>query len=150
MPHSSFQLNAHLIFSTRKCEPVINDQIRADLHAYLTKLAHEVGSPYVVTGGTADHVHMLIEMPGLLAPVDVVEHLKKESAAFVRNLGSEFDAFSWQTGYGLFSVGPMQRAGVERYVEGQEEHHRKRTFQDEFLGLLEWYEIEYKEDDIWE
>ena len=150
MPHSSIQLNAHLIFSTKTCEPVLNLQIRAGVHECLTALAHEAGSPLAVAGGTADHVHMLIEMPNLLAPVDVVEHVKKESEAFVRKLGPEFEAFSWQRGYGMFSVGPMQKAGVERYVQSQEEHHKKRSFQDEFRGLLEWYDIEYDEQTMWD
>jgi len=84
------------------------------------------------------------------APVKFVEQVKRESSKFVKTLGTKYEKFYWQRGYGMFSVGPAHRNEAEAYVRGQEEHHRTKTFQEEFRTILEQYGIAYDEQYVWD
>jgi REP element-mobilizing transposase RayT len=98
----------------------------------------------------ADHVHILFDMGKMRAPVEFVEQSKRESSKFIKTLGAKYKSFFWQRGYGMFSVGPAQRDEVEEYVRNQEEHHRARSFQEEFRAYLERYGIPYNEQYVWD
>ena len=150
MSQSLTRLYAHLIFSTKNREPFINEEVRSRVHGYLATAIRSIDSPYVVVGGVADHVHILFDMGKLHAPCEFVEQVKRESSKFVKTLGSEFRTFFWQRGYGMFSVSPTHRDDVEKYVSEQEEHHRKKTFQEEFREFLKRYRIEYDERFVWD
>lgn len=150
MPQSLSQLYVHLIFSTKNHAPVLNDTVRPRVHAYLATLMRSYESPYVVVGGTEDHVHILFDQGKLRAPVEFVAHVKKESSRWIKTLGDEFKNFHWQRGYGMFSVSPTHRERLEAYVRNQEEHHRKQTFHEEFREFLERYGIEYDERFVWD
>jgi hypothetical protein len=84
------------------------------------------------------------------APVAFVEQTKRESSKFVKSLGSRYKNFYWQRGYGMFSVGPANREEAEEYVRNQEEHHRTKTFQEEFRAFLQRYGISYDEQYLWD
>jgi REP element-mobilizing transposase RayT len=101
-------------------------------------------------GGVADHVHILFDMGKLHAPVEFVEQTKRESSKFIKTLGAGYKDFYWQRGYGMFSVGPAQRPEAEAYVRNQAEHHRAKTFQEEFRGLLKRYDVEFDERFVWD
>ena len=135
MPQSLTKLYAHLVFSTRGRKPFLDEKIRERVHGYLATVIRDLGSPYVVVGGVADHVHILFDQGKTKAPVQIVEHVKRESSKFVKTLGSEYSGFYWQRGYGLFSVSPTLLKEAEAYVRNQEQHHQKRSFQDEFRAL---------------
>jgi REP element-mobilizing transposase RayT len=150
MPQSLAKLYAHLIFSTKNRQRFLDDGIRPRVHRYLATIIRDLDSPYVVVGGVADHVHLLFDMGRKHAPITFVEKVKRESSKFVKTLGPRFRGFYWQRGYGMFSVSPTHRADVEAYVRNQEEHHRTRTFQDEFRAFLKRYEIKYDEDYVWD
>jgi len=150
MPQSFCQLYAHLIFSTKDRVRFLDDAIRPRVHAYLATVLRDLGAPFVVVGGTVDHVHILFDLGKKHAPPGYVEQVKKESSKFVKTLGTEYTKFFWQRGYGMFSVGPTHVPDVEAYVRGQEEHHRKMTFQEEFRAFLERYGIEYDERYVWD
>ena len=150
MPQSLTKLYAHLIFSTKNREAFLDRGIRPRVHAYLATVIRDLDSPFVVVGGVADHVHSLFDMGTMHAPVKFVEHVKRESSKFVKTLGPKYGDFYWQRGYGMFSVSPTHLADVEKYVRGQETHHRKRTFKDEFRTFLERYGIEYDERYVWD
>jgi len=150
MPQSLTKLYAHLIFSTKNRHPFLDDEIRPRVHCYLATVVRNLDSPWVVVGGVADHVHILFDMGKMHAPVEFVEQTKRESSKFIKNLGVKYRDFYWQRGYGLFSVGPSQRDDVETYVRNQEEHHRAKTFQDEFRSFLNRYGIEYDEQYVWD
>lgn len=109
-----------------------------------------MGSPYVVVGGAADHVHILFDQGKMRAPVQFVERVKRESSKFVKTLGLEYRGFYWQRGYGMFSVSPTHLADAERYIRDQEKHHRQKTFCEEFREFLERYGIEYDERYVWD
>lgn len=150
MPQSLTKLYAHLIFSTKHRQPSLDEEIRPRVHGYLASVVRSLNSPSVVVGGVADHVHILFDMGKMHAPVESVEQVKRESSKFVKRLGPEFSDFYWQRGYGMFSVSPIQVAEVENYVRSQKEHHRTKSFQDEFRGFLRRYSIEFDERYVWD
>ena len=150
MPQSLTKLYAHLIFSTKNREPFLRDEIRERVDGYLATVIRSVDSPYVVVGGVADHVHILFDMGKMHAPVEFVEQVKRESSKFVKTLGPQYRNFYWQRGYGMFSVSPTHLADAEEYVRNQEEHHRMKTFQEEYREFLERYNIRYDEQYVWD
>ncbi len=150
MPQSLTKLYAHLIFSTKNREPFLDDQIRPRVHSYLATAIRDLDSQFVIVGGVADHVHILFDMGKIHAPVEFVELMKRESSKFVKTLGPTFADFYWQRGYGMFSVSPTHRNDVETYIRNQEEHHRKKTYQEEFRSFLKRYGIEYDEGYVWD
>jgi REP element-mobilizing transposase RayT len=109
-----------------------------------------MGSRYVVVGGVADHVHLLYDLGRTNKISDCVEELKRESSKFVKGFGANKEKFYWQRGYGAFSVSPTERNSVVSYIHQQEEHHRIRTFQEEYREILNRYEIEFDERYVWE
>ena len=150
MPQSLTKLYAHLIFSTKNRQPFLGEEIRPRVHAYLATIVRNLDSPWVVVGGVADHVHVLFDMGKLHAPVEFVEQVKRESSKFVKTLGAQYKDFYWQRGYGMFSVGPAHRDEAEEYVRIQEEHHRTKSFQQEFRAFLERYGVTYDEQYLWD
>jgi putative transposase len=150
MPQSLTKLYAHLIFSTKHRQPYLDDEIRPRVHAYLATIVRSLDSPWVVVGGVADHVHVLFDMGKMHPPVEFVERVKRESSKFVKTLGPAYKDFYWQRGYGMFSVGPAHRDEAEDYVRHQEEHHRTKTFQEEFRTFLERYGVAYDEQFVWD
>jgi REP element-mobilizing transposase RayT len=150
MPQSLTKLYAHLIFSTKDREPLLGDAIRPRVLAYLATVIRDLKSPWVVAGGMADHVHILFDMGKMHAPVEFVERTKRESSKFVKTLGSQYKGFYWQRGYGMFSVSPSNRDEVEAYVRNQEEHHRVKSFQEEFRAFLNRSGVEYDEQYVWD
>ena len=150
MPQSLTMLYAHLIFSTKNREALLDEEIRPRVHGYLATTIRDFDSPWVVVGGVADHVHVLFDMGKVLAPVKFVEQVKRESSKFVKTLGSRYRRFFWQRGYGMFSISPKDRDEAEHYVRHQEEHHRRQTFQDEYRAILTRYGIEFEEQYVWD
>jgi putative transposase len=150
MPQSLTKLYAHLIFSTKHRQPYFDDEIRPRVHAYLATIVRSLDSPWVVVGGVADHVHILFDMGKMHTPVEFVERAKRESSKFVKTLGPQYKEFYWQRGYGMFSVGPAHRDEAEDYVRNQEEHHRTKTFQEEFRAFSERYGVAYDEQFVWD
>jgi len=150
MPQSLVQLYAHLIFSTKDRQPLLNESIRSNVHGYLASLIRDLDARFVVVGGVADHVHILFDLGKLHAPVEFVEKVKRESSKFVKTLGPQYGEFYWQRGYGLFSVSPTHRESVELYIRNQKEHHRVKTFQEEYREFLNRYGIESDERYLWD
>ena len=150
MPQSLTRLYSHLIFSTKNRDPFLNEEIRPRVHGYLATIIRNLDSPWVVVGGVSDHVHVLFDMGKMVAPVKFVELVKRDSSKFVKTLGVQYTNFYWQRGYGMFSVGPQDRDRAEHYVRNQPEHHRRRTFQDEYRAMLTRYGIEFNEQEIWD
>lgn len=150
MPQSLSQLYVHLIFSTKDRYPFLTDDIRERVHAYLATILRDMGSPYTVVGGVEDHVHILFDMGRLHAAKDFVEQIKRESSKFVKTLRPNLDNFYWQSGYGIFSVSPTHRESVVLYINNQKEHHRLKTFQDEYRDFLNRYGIEFNEQYVWD
>jgi len=120
------------------------------VHGYLATTVRDLNSPWVVVGGVADHVHILFDMGRTVTPVKFVEQVKRESSKFVKTLDTQYRSFYWQRGYGMFSVSPTHRDETEQYVRNQEEHHRNRTFEDEYRAVLTRYGMEFDEQYVWD
>ena len=149
MPQSLSKILVHLIFSTKQREPLIPPPIRPRLHAYIVGILDNLKSPSLQTGGVADHVHILCALSRTISPAQLLEEVKKSSSKWMKADGG-VPGFSWQAGYGAFSIGESQADAVIRYIQNQEAHHRKTSFQDEFRKFLERYKVAYDERYVWD
>jgi REP element-mobilizing transposase RayT len=140
----------HLIYSTKHREARLLDTIRPKLFAYQAGIYKASDSPAITIGGTDDHVHALFMLSKNLALCDLIEEVKKGSSKWLKTQGSEFAEFHWQNGYGAFSLSQSHVARARSYIDGQAEHHRTVTFQDEFRLFLKRYRVEYDERYVWD
>jgi putative transposase len=135
----------HIVFSTKHREPLILKKTQSDLHAYLAGICRTIGSNAYRIGGTDNHIHLACSLPRTLTVSKLLEELKKASSAWIKKQDPRYGSFSWQSGYGVFSIGQSQLAALMRYIDSQQEHHRTRTFKEELLDLLETNGVEYHE-----
>jgi putative transposase len=149
MANSYTSLFIHVIFSTHNREPILTSAFRNRLWAYMGGIARTNKFKAVSIGGALDHAHMLIKVPAILPIAKAVQLIKGSSSKWIHENYPSLHNFQWQEGYGAFSIGASQVDSVIKYIAGQEEHHRKRTFQEEYLGLLREYNIEYDEKYVW-
>ena len=148
MPQTlSFNL-VHVIFSTKNRAPLIRAETMSELHAYLAGAARKLDCDCFRVGGVADHVHLALKLPPARAAAKVVSEIKTSSSAWMKEQG--IANFGWQRGYGLFSVGPSDLGSLVRYIEGQEAHHRKRSFQEEMRAFFEKYHVSFDERYVWD
>jgi len=145
--HTSGNILLHLIFSTQGRRPSIALRFRHDLFAYLGGITREMRGTALMVNGTADHVHLLVRVRPAQSAAEIVRVIKANSTKWVR--AKWRSDFAWQTGYGVFSVSESNVEAVKKYIAEQEEHHKKLTFQEEFLGFLKKNHIEYDERYIW-
>lgn len=151
MPQSLARLYLHLVFSTKHRAPLLTDPaVRRECHAYLAGVCANRGSPSLLVGGVADHVHVLCMLSREEGVSVLVRELKRESSKWIKTKGPEFQAFYRQDGYGAFSVSPSHVEALKRYIAEQEEHHRTESFQDEYRRVLRKYGIEYDERYVWD
>jgi len=139
MAHTYASVYIHCVFSTKERRPLIPATRASELYAYLGGIARGEGLTLIAAGGTANHIHLLFVLPATCTLAHAVQKLKGSSS---RWLGS---GFSWQEGYGAFSVSPSQLDVVKHYIQNQEEHHRKRDFEQEFTTLLRSCGIDFDE-----
>lgn len=149
MSHTFTNLLTHVIFSTKDRRPVIVSEIAPRLHAYLGGILHEISGRPLTLNGTADHVHLLVQLPPILALADVVRVLKANSSRWVKETFDRPRKFAWQEGYAGFSVSLSNVPAVVKYISNQEQHHRKISFQDELRKYLTRHGIKYDERYIW-
>jgi REP element-mobilizing transposase RayT len=139
----------HLIFSTKNREPLLADKdLRQRAHAYLAAVSKGLQCSALVVGGVADHVHILCQLAKTQSISGVMEHLKASSSKWLKTQGIR--SFSWQRGYGAFSVSQSHVASVISYIEKQEEHHRTITFEEEFRLFLKRYRVAFDERYVWD
>jgi REP element-mobilizing transposase RayT len=135
MPSTHLSLHFHVVFSTKDRAPVIASPWRPRLHAFLGGIVNQLGGVPEAIGGVNDHVHLLIGLRATHRLADVLRELKAVSSRWVHEeIGLK--TFAWQEGYGGFTVGAAHCPAVQKYVASQEEHHRTRSFQDEYLEFL--------------
>jgi REP element-mobilizing transposase RayT len=139
MAHTYANNFIHCVFSTKDRLPLIPASRTAELYAYLGGIARGEGFSLIAAGGTANHIHLLFVLPASCSLAQAVQKLKGSSSRWMG------DGFAWQEGYGAFSVSPSQISVVKRYIQSQEEHHRKRNFEEEFVVLLRNCGIQHDE-----
>lgn len=134
MPHSYVSSVFHIVFSTKQRMQLIPADRQSRLWNYLAGIALNHGIQVLAVGGTENHVHMLVVLPADMALSDAVRTLKANSSRWVRETER---LFAWQEGYGAFSVSPSQLDRVKEYIANQPAHHATRSFEDEFLAMLQ-------------
>jgi REP element-mobilizing transposase RayT len=150
MAHTYTSLLFHITFSTSNRAPLLSDSMRPDVQAYLGGILRELDAVPIAIGGVADHVHLLTRLPANLALADCLRIVKTNSSRWVKERWAQQRKFAWQGGYGAFSVSESRRAAVIRYIVNQEQHHRRISFQNEFLALLKSHHVEFDERYIWQ
>jgi len=150
MPQSLARLHVHLIFSTKDREPLLDDTVRDSLHRYMASVLKNLGCPAVLINSVADHVHILFELGRTVAVSTAVEEVKKTSSKWLKTQGDGFAGFAWQAGYGAFAVSESNIQAVREYVASQQEHHRKKSFQEEYRAFLERNRVVFDERYVWD
>jgi REP element-mobilizing transposase RayT len=147
MPHTFTNLLTHIIFSTKDRAPLITDDLKSQLHAYMGRIIRELKGRALIVNGTADHVHLLLSASPSLSLSDGMRVLRTNSSRWAHATGHA--GFGWQSGYGAFSVSQSNVEAVLEYIAHQEEHHRKVTFQEEYVMFLRKHGISYDENNLW-
>lgn len=151
MPQSLSAVFVHLIFSTKNRDPLLAPRnLAMDTHSYLAGISSRLGCHPVLINGVEDHVHLLVRLSRTVTQADLVKELKRASTLWLLEQTPETSAFSWQAGYGIFSVSVSNLDQVSAYISNQEEHHRKVTFQEELRLFLQRHELEWEEDYVWD
>jgi putative transposase len=151
MPQSLAKIILHTVFSTKDRRPLLRDKLlREELFQYIGGILMNHDCQPLVIGGVEDHVHILSTLSRTLTAADMVKEAKRGSSLWLKAKQPDLKDFAWQNGYGIFSTGFSQVGIVKDYIAGQEEHHRKVSFQDEFRGFLKRYDVEYDERYVWD
>jgi REP element-mobilizing transposase RayT len=149
MAHTYSTLIYHIIFSTKSREPLISARLCNDLYAYIGGIVRARKSMLMEIGGMPDHLHLVIRTRPDMPVAELVRLVKANSSKWVNERPDSSGRFEWQEGYGAFSVSFSQLPGVCEYVRRQSEHHRTRTFQEEYVEFLRRHEIEFDEAYLW-
>ena len=150
MPQSLVKNYLHITFSTKYRQPLIKPDIEDKLHAYLGGICRQLQCPPIIVGGYDDHVHILCLLSQKIALMKLMEEVKGHSSKWMKTIGETFTDFYWQNGYGAFSVNPAEIQVVIDYISNQRAHHKKVTFQDEYVAFLKKYKVEYDERYLWD
>ena len=140
----------HIVFSTKARDNLINPELATKLHPYIGGVIRGEKGRLLKIGGTANHVHILAMFSPSVSVSEMLRRIKGYSSKWVNDEKRQRKRFSWQSGYGAFSVSESMLGRVSKYIEGQEEHHKKMTFKEEFLLLLKKYNVEYDDRYIWD
>ena len=150
MSQSLAKILVHLIYSTKKRERCIHDDIRDELHRYIAGILKQLESPAILINSVEDHIHVLYAHSRTHTLSEIVEEVKKGSSKWLKPKGSAYSDFHWQNGYGACSVSQSGVAEVMKYIDNQKWHHRRKTFQEEFREFLKRYEVPYDERYVWD
>jgi REP element-mobilizing transposase RayT len=148
--HSFVSCYVHCVFSTKQRQPFINAELQELLWPYLGGIAHEDHIKAMCVGGVADHVHVLLSVPSTLAIAKTAQLLKGNSSKWIHETFPGQSGFAWPEGYGAFSIGVSGIEDTKAYIHGQAEHHRKKTFQEEFIAFLKKHGMAYDEATLWD
>jgi REP element-mobilizing transposase RayT len=149
MPKTYTNLLYHIVFSTRERRPLITKEKQPRLYAYVGGIVRGLGGISLAIGGIEDHLHLLAKLRPDKALSSALRDLKANSSGWMHDVFPEVRDFSWQNGYGAFTVSASQIPFVEKYILNQESHHRKRSFRDEFVEMLKVNDIEFDERFLW-
>ena len=139
----------HCVFSTKERRHLISPELRERLWPFLGGIARQNKMKAVEIGGVEDHIHILISLPSTMAVSKALQLIKGGSSKWIHETFPEHRLFAWQEEYAAFSVSVSQLDKIVEYIKGQAGHHRKMTFQEEFLALLKKHRIEYDERYLW-
>lgn len=150
MPSTLTSLLYHVVFSTKLRQPLIEPRWRDDLYAVIGGIVRAEGGVLLAAGGTADHVHLLLSLSPTCCLSDAMRAVKSRSSRWARLRRQAAGRFQWQGGYGAFTVSKSHLSPVRDYIQRQDQHHRRVSFQEELIRLLERQGIEYDARYLWE
>ncbi len=149
MPQSYYSFYGHIIFSTKNRKDLIQTEIRIPLYKYIHGIIKNEEGKLLESGGTENHIHLLVSLSPKRSIVDFIRIIKTNSSKWL-HADLSLKNFGWQNGYGLFSVSYSELEKVKRYIQNQVDHHKKISFKEEFLLFLKKNCISYNEKYIWE
>ena len=150
MPQSLAKILVHLVFSTKNREPILAESVRAPLCAYASAVLRDLDSHVIAINAWHDHVHILFALSKNHSLSQVVMEVKRATSKWIKTQGKAFAKFHWQSGYGAFSIGQSGVEEVKTYIANQAEHHRVKSFEEEFRSFLKRYQVEFDERYIWD
>jgi len=151
MPQSLARVVLHVAFSTKHRVPILTErEDRNQLHGYMVGILRKIGCEPVLINGVEDHVHILCNLSRSIAIAGLIEEVKTGTSRWMKKQGERYRDFSWQRGYGVFSVSQSRVHEVRAYIASQEEHHRHLSFQDEFRALCKKHGLEMDERFVWD
>ncbi len=142
-------LLVHFTWSTAGREPWLAANMRDDLYAYIGGIINNKRAKLISAGGMFDHIHLFASLPSTISIADFVNAVKSNSSRWTHESFPRHQSFAWQEGYGAFSVSKSEQQRVIKYISNQESHHRKHSFKEELITLLDKHEIEYDERYLW-
>ncbi len=149
MSQSLSKLYIHLVFHIKNPLVFIRREDKDILYAYIGSIIKDNSSIPVIINGTGDHIHILCVMSKNISLATLTEEIKRHSSRWIKTLGDHYRQFAWQGGYAGFSVSQSLHNKTVLYIQNQEEHHKKMTFQEELIMFLKEYGIEYDERYLW-
>jgi len=149
MAQSLSKLYIHITFHIKTTSVIIRSQEKQDLYAYIGSIIKDRQSIPIIINGVEDHIHILCVLSKNIALADFLEDIKKYSSSWIKTKDDYYKNFAWQGGYGGFSVSPSLHDKTKKYIENQEEHHKRITFKEEYLMFLKEYGINYDENYLW-
>jgi putative transposase len=150
MPGKHISLLVHFIWSTAGREPSIAAEWKDRLYSYIGGVLNNKNAKLICAGGMSDHIHLYASLPSTITLAEIVGAMKANSSRWIHQNFPGQKAFAWQEGYGAFSASKSAEWRLIKYIQGQEEHHRRRSFQDEYLRFLERSGVEYDERYLWD
>ncbi len=150
MANTYCSVNIHYVFSTKNRAPLLVSPMKERVWAYMGGIARENKMTALCVGGVTDHVHMLVSIPTTLSIAKGIQLIKGGTSAWIHATFPGMGHFAWQEGYGAFSVSVSHINDTKAYIENQEQHHRGKSFQEEYLAFLKRHEIAYEEKYIWD
>jgi putative transposase len=145
MANTFSQIYIQTVFAVNSRLSLVRTEFKEELYKYITGIVKNKGQKLISINGMTDHVHILIGLKPAMALADLVQDIKADSSNFINRKKWVRGRFSWQEGYGAFSYGHSQLDTIIRYIQNQEQHHRRRSFKDEYLAWLKKFEIPFEE-----
>ncbi len=143
MARTYTNLLIHAIFSTKRRAPLLSHELRPEIFSYMAGIIRKLKGKPILINGVKDHVHLLFTLPHAISLADCMEKVKANSSKWVNERPRQSGRFGWQAGYAAFSVSPSNLKDVQAYIADQEDHHRRRTFQEEVLVFLKKHGVQY-------
>ena len=149
MAQSLSKLYVYLIYHIKTTSVTIRQEDEKRLYAYIGSIIKTNESIPIIINGIEDHIHILFVMSKNIALSKIVEEIKRNSSRWIKDIDNHYKNFAWQGGYGGFSVSPSLHDKTKRYIQNQKAHHKKTSFQEEYIMFLKEYGIDYNEQYVW-
>ncbi|MGN6249304.1 MAG: IS200/IS605 family transposase [Ginsengibacter sp.] len=150
MANTYSQIYIHVVFAVKGRNNLIHSSHKIELYKYITGITNNINQKLIAINGMTDHIHLLIGLKPSASLSEVVRDIKANSSRFINEKKWMKGKFEWQRGFGAFSYSHSQLNTIINYISNQEEHHKKRTFKEEYISFLQHYQIEFKNEYLFE